>query len=90
MKLGLLFRENGSESRNDSVGALLVFRSLFSPLFFTFTRGLSIVTQNRVKEWSYRFEGHLNIDQHLKIYKYANFQLNHTDGFFKCFWCDVL
>jgi hypothetical protein len=38
-------------------------------------RGLSVVTQKRVKEWRSggRFEGHLNIDQHIIIHKHANF-----------------
>jgi hypothetical protein len=40
-----------------------------------------IVAQNRVKEWSYRFEGHLSIVQHLKIHKYA-FQENPPEGHF--------
>jgi hypothetical protein len=34
-------------------------------------RGLSIVTENRVKEWS--FEVHLNLVQHPNIYKLRQF-----------------
>jgi hypothetical protein len=43
-----------------------------------------------VKEWRYRFEAHLNIAQHLKIHKYANFQPNPAGGDFLYIKADIL
>ncbi len=48
-------------------------RAIFSPID-------PLVTHNRVKEWSYRFERHLSIAQHLKFYKYATFHGNSSEG----------
>ncbi len=58
-------------------------RAIFSPID-------PLVTHNRVKEQSQSFEGHLNIVQHLKIYKYANFHENPYEGDFLYKKADVL